>query len=252
MLLDLQTEFKAALLSADRVPAGLDPRSATRFEVYRSSVTESLVAVLAAAFPTSRDIVGAKYFRAAAIAHVRESPPCRPQLSAYGARFPDHIAGFPGAETLPYLRDLARLEWLLVDCYFAAAPVACVAGADLAAVPAEKIAQLAFVAAPSLRLLQSRHAAWQIWRAHRAAAEDLAKIDLQASCNVRILSDGQRAVPSPLPPADYAFVAGLARGATIADAAAAAAALDPQFDLAAALIRELAAGSFVKLMQPRD
>ncbi len=257
MLLELQTEFKAALLSADGIPAGLDARSAARFEVYRSSVTESLVAVLGAAFPTVRDVVGASYFRVAAIAYIRQSPPLRPQLSAYGASFPDHIAGFPGAGNLPYLGDLARLEWLLVECYFAAAPAERVAGSDLAAVPAAEIARLALVAAPSLRLLQSRHAVWQIWQAHRLAPgelapADLAAIDVAAPCRLRILSDGRRAVPTPLAPADYALVAGLAGGSTIESAAAEAAALDPQFDLAAALIRELAAGSFIGLLKSQD
>ena len=151
MLREAQIQIKAALLSANDLPPGLDAKASARFEIYRSSVTESLIATLAAAFPTVREVVGADYFRAAAIAFIRQFPPQRPQLSAYGARFPDFLAGFPGAEGLLYLRDLALFEWLQIECFFAAAPLERVSGADLAAIQPELMLQLAFMPAPSLR-----------------------------------------------------------------------------------------------------
>lgn len=249
-LLSMQNEFKAALLSPDGVPPELDAKAAARFEIYRSSVTESLVATLAAAFPTTRDVVGADYFRAAAITFIRRFPPQRPQLSAYGADFPGFIGGFPGAEGLPYLHDLARFEWLQVESYFADAPEDRVTGTDLAAIAPDLMPQLVFAPAPSLRLFCSDFAIWAIWRGHRVAGADLSAIQLRAPSHTRIVSDGRRAIPASLTAAEFAFVAGLAQGHAIKPAANAATSIDGDFDLATVLLRELAAGSFIKLLQP--
>ena len=53
----MQNQFKTALLSPTDVPPELDATAVSRFENYRSGVTESLVATLASAFPTTRDVV---------------------------------------------------------------------------------------------------------------------------------------------------------------------------------------------------
>jgi hypothetical protein len=249
-LLAMQNDFKAALLSPGGVPPELDAKAVARFEIYRSSVTESLVATLAAAFPTAQDVVGADYFRAAAIAFIRKFPPQRPQLSAYGVDFPGFIGGFHGAEGLPYLHDLARFEWLQVESYFADAPQNRVTGADLAAVAPDVMPQLTFAPAPSLRLFRSDFAIWAIWRGHRVAGTDLSTILLQAPSCIRIVSDGRRAIPAFLTAAEFAFVAGLAQGHAIEVAANAATSIDGDFDLATVLLGELAAGSFIKLLQP--
>ena len=249
-LLAMQQAFKAALLSPGGVPPALDERAAARFEIYRSSVTESLAAVLATTFPTTREVVGADYFRAAAVAFLREFPPQRPQLSAYGAEFPGFIAGYPGAEGLPYLPDLARFEWLQVESYFADAPEDRVTGADLAAIAPDAVPQLVFAPAPSLRLFRSDFAVWAIWRGHRVAGTDLSAIQLRAPSYARVVSDGRRAIPASLTAAEFAFIHGLAHGHAIEAAAHAAASLDGDFDLATVLLRELAAGSFIKLLQP--
>jgi hypothetical protein len=245
----MQSRFKTALLSPGGVPPELDAKAVARFEIYRSSVTESLLATLAAAYPTTRDVVGADYFRAAAVAFIRKFPPQRPQLSAYGADYPDFIAGFPGAEGLRYLHDLARFEWLQVESYFADAPEDRVTGADLAAIAPDLMPQLAFKPAPSLRLLRSDFAVWAIWQGHRIAGTDLSAIALETPSYMRIVSDGRRAIPASFTAAEFAFAAGLAQGDTIESAADAAASIDGNFDLATVLLRELAAGSFIKLRQ---
>src|SRR6185369_10974096 len=125
-----------------------------------------------------------------------------------------------------------------------------VTGADLAAIAPELMPHLAFAPAPSLRLLGSDFALWSIWHGHRVAGADLSAIQIRAPSYLRIVSDGRRAIPAPLTAAEFAFSGTLADGDTIEVAAEAAASIDSGFDLAAVLLRELAAGSFIRLLQP--
>ena len=153
---------------------------------------------------------------------------------------------------MPYLADLARFEWLQVESYFADAPDDRVTGADLAVISPDLMPQLAFGPAPSLRLLHSDYAIWAIWRGHRVAGTDLSTIALNAPSYLRIVSDGRQAIPASVTAAEFAFIDALARGDTIETAAEAAASRDGDFDLGAVLLRELAAGSLIKLMQTKS
>ncbi len=110
-------DFAAALLDPDvAAPDGLvawngsDP--AHRFAVYRNNVTSALSDVLADSFPVTQQLVGEEFFRAMARIFLRGSPPPSPILTAYGEGFPAFVADFAPARTVPFLADVARLEWL--------------------------------------------------------------------------------------------------------------------------------------------
>lgn len=125
--------------------SGADP--ARRFAVYRNNVVVSLVAALGETFPVCRELVGAEFFEAMARLHVRASPPDSPVLAHYGADFPAFIAAFPPAASLPYLADVARLEYARVQACHAAAPPP--GGDDVA------------------YLIESRYAIVSLWAAHQ-------------------------------------------------------------------------------------
>ena len=155
--------FAHALLRPDApCPAGLrawngsDP--VKRYAVYRNNVVVSLVDALADSHPVTQALVGEAFFRAMAGEFARRSPPRSPVLAWYGEGFADFVADFPPAAGLPYLADLARLEWLRVEAWHAAdadpLPLAEVAAllADEAALP-----NLRVTLHPALRVLRSAH-----------------------------------------------------------------------------------------------
>lgn len=160
-------------------PAGLtawngsDP--AARYAVYRNNVVISLIDALADTFPVVQQLVGEDFFHAMAREHARKHPPTSPVLAFYGQDFPDFIANFEAAASLPYLADVARLEWAYV-CAFHAADV------DSLPTPvlAERLAQPERLAvtrlrfAPAVRLIRSSHAAVSIWQAHQVEGEGCA------------------------------------------------------------------------------
>ena len=126
-----------------------------RYNVYRNNVTVSLIDALAAIYPAVQRITGVDFFRAMARFHVRATPPTSPLLFEYGRDFPDFIAGYEHAQTLPWLADVARIERAWLDAYHArdAAPLA---PAQLAAIRPERLADLVFTPHPAARIVRSR------------------------------------------------------------------------------------------------
>ena len=110
-----QSEFSAALLDpAQPTPRGLvGPGGAPagrRYDVYRNTVTASLIDALRTGFPVVEKLVGATNFGILALGYVRQHPPRSPMLMFYGEDFDDYIAKFERLAHAPYLPDIARLE----------------------------------------------------------------------------------------------------------------------------------------------
>ena len=152
----LQSSFAAAILHQDAVPPGFDERG---FLVHRNTVLSALCEALRLSYPVTDKLVGSAFFDQAALAHARRDPPRQPVLARYGAGFTETLAAQAGSGDLPYLADVARLEWAVDQ-----------AGHDLPgfdrALTIQTPQGLATLAmAPSLRLLRLDHAVLTIWQA---------------------------------------------------------------------------------------
>ena len=95
-------------------------RPEKRFAVYKNNVYARLVETLRDTFPAIECLVGAEFFRYAAVEYIAQTPPGIASLLAYGNGFPEFLAGFPPVSQLPYLGDVARLELLYLEAYHAA------------------------------------------------------------------------------------------------------------------------------------
>ncbi len=102
---------------------------------------------------------------------IRAEPPARPQLFGYGAGFPAFLERSIEAAALPWLADVARLEWAREEAYYAtdAAPLALTA---LASIPVERYPELRFEPHPSLRLICSAGPIFTLWQAALDAATE--------------------------------------------------------------------------------
>lgn len=122
--------IEAAMDPASAVPVGItDGHGAPttkRFNVYRNNVVVGLRDALSVGFPAIRSLVGDTFFDAMAAEYARSEPPSSPIMPAYGAGFSAFLENFPPAASLPYLADVARLEYTMRMAYHAAdaAPVA--------------------------------------------------------------------------------------------------------------------------------
>lgn len=158
--------WDSTLLTPDDTPSGLtgprDRPPTRRFDVYRNNVMSSLVGAMRDGFSVVHRLVGEDFFAAMAAEFIRRSPPRSPCLSHYGADFGDFIAGFPPAASVPYLGDIARLEFALRRAYHAAdvTPV----GQEVLADP--DIARARLTLAPAVQVISSAYPVFDIWRAN--------------------------------------------------------------------------------------
>lgn len=247
--MSLQAEFAAALLDPTRpCPAdlqswnGSDP--AVRLAVYRNNVVASLIDALGATFPVVRQLVGETFFRAMARLFVRSAPPSSPILAHYGAEFPAFIAGFAPAADLPWLADVARLEYLRVRAYHAAdVPVADPAElAELLGDP-ERLGGLRLVLQPALALLRSPFAIVSLWAAHQQDTVDLTQVVPGQAENALVLRHGLDVEVIGLLPGEALFVACLQEGASLGQAAGEATDRHPQLDMVTPLALLIRAGA---------
>jgi Putative DNA-binding domain len=221
--------FARALLDPALPPPCALPER--RFAVHRNNVVAALVDALAERFPVTLRLVGEEFFRAMAGAHVRRTPPSSPILAQYGAEFPIFIEGFAPARELPFLADVARLEYAVGLAYHAA---------DATPLPLEDIAEALkcepdrrLVLHPSVQFVSSRHPIVSIWRVNMSDAPR--GIDLRNAQDALLSRcDGEVEV-SALPAGGFRFTRALAQGARLSEAAAEGEASAESFDLASCL-----------------
>jgi hypothetical protein len=248
-LSDVQAEFAAALANpAAAVPddvAGPDGGPAPRrFAVYRNNLIAGLVDVVAGVFPAVRRIVGEDFFEAMARAYVRAEPPTSPVLLYYGNGFVDFVAGFEPARSLPYLADVARIEWAWREAYNAAEAEP-LGPADLAGIAEADLPALTFSLHPSLRIVRSAYPALTIWRMN-SRETPIVPVDLAAGGeDTLVVRPEAEVVTRPLPAGGARFVEALATGHALSEAADLASQADQAFDLAANIAGLIESGGVV-------
>jgi hypothetical protein len=214
---ELQREFGAALLDGGGPP---------RMAVYRGNVFGNWSAALGGAYPVMRRIVGAQFFDAMARDYARAHPSQSGDLHEYGAQLAGFLGAYPHTQDLPYLPDVASMEWLAHRAYYAA---------DAAAFDFSRPTEVRL--APACALLESAWPLARIWEAHQEGG-DPALVDLGAGPDrVLVHRPGWRAEVCSLRPGDYRFLEGLQTGAALGAALEAAVVCDtgfvPQVALAA-------------------
>jgi hypothetical protein len=229
-----ETSFADALLKADQpIPSGVTAHNAgvpvRRFAVYRNNVVTGLVKALQNRFPVVEKIVGEEFFAAMSRVFVTERPPRSPLLAIYGDDFPAFIAAFEPARELPYLADVARLEAERARSYHAA-DAAPVDASRFAALDASDIAGVGIDLHPSIGIVRSSHPIVTIW-AMNSGERELAPIEDWRGEDALIARPYLDVEVRALPPGGAAFLLALAGGRPLGEAAEAAFADDPNFDL---------------------
>lgn len=251
-----QQRFAEALLDpAKPCPPGLTTWNASdparRFAVYRNNVIVSLVDALADTFAITQELVGETFFRAMARLFAYANPPTSRLLAFYGETFPDFIERFPPAAGVPYLADVARLEFLRVRAYHAA-DVAPVRTEEIAAAlgDEEDLPYLNLAIHPSLSVLDSTAAVVSLWAAHQGIG-DLATVVPDVPESALILRDGLDVEVVKIPRTACVFIEALKSGETLGGATAAALTVDPDFDATMPLALLLQKGAITALYSLR-
>ncbi|MFZ2101749.1 MAG: DNA-binding domain-containing protein [Oricola sp.] len=214
-----------------------------RFNVYRNNVTVSLIGALGDIFPAVRRITGETFFRDMARLFVRAHPPVSPLLFLYGHKFPDFIARFEHAASMPYLADVARLERAWLTAYHAA-DLAPLAPDALAAIDPERLGDAVFSPHPATGLVRSPYAVFDIFDANRTR-ETVESLDAGRAQSALVTRPADDVMVTGLPAGDDAFFACLLAGGTLGRAAEAGASAAEGFDVGRAIGGLLTTGAFV-------
>ena len=249
-LLELQRQLRGAVLGGDTANLaaairgdGLD--SAARLGIYRNHAFATLGAALQGTFPVVCRLVDERFFAYAAHEYVREHPPHSRCLVEYGSGFADFLAGFEPCQGLPYLADVARLEWALqTTATVPEAPPLQIAA--LAAVSPEEAARLVLRLQPSVNYFASAWPIDAIWQANQQTEVPTIDLASPGAC-IEIRRAGDSVAWRRLDPGTYVFRIALADGLVLAAAAAAGTLKDPAFDLVAALEHVFAEGVVIAL-----
>ena len=185
-----------------------------RMSIYRNTFTQTLIRALRLSYPAVDRLVGAEFFDAAARDFMVEQPPRSSYLDEFGGDFPVFLERFAPAASLPYLGDVARLEWA-VSSALHAPDAAALDMASLQSVNADDHARICFTPHPSAGLVHARFPADVIWRAVLADDNDaaLAAIDLSSGPAWLLVQRGPMGVELVrLEPALWHFVSALFAG----------------------------------------
>ncbi|WP_024301606.1 DUF2063 domain-containing protein [Pseudogulbenkiania sp. MAI-1] len=234
------SDWSAALLEAIADPERREPPAALGLDpaglaVYRNNYRVGLIDTLAYAYPVLGQLVGEEFFRALAREYVKRHASHSGNLHRYGAAFGDFLDGFEHVRHLPYLADVARLEWQAHRLYYAAdgAPPELAA---LAATPPERWGELRFALADDMALIASPWPVATIWLAHQPSSGIALPNQLDGCAETALVTRSAGAVRvEALPPAPAAFLLALQQNATLEAATDAALRQDEAFDLQATL-----------------
>lgn len=245
-LLAFQADFAAALRARERTPAmqrwlagGADVVD-RRMAIYRANMVAAAEKALASAYPVIRQAVGAEFFHGLAREFQRGTPSTSGDLTGFGATFDAFLAAFEHTQSLPWLPDLARLEWAVHQAY-GAADAPDWDPAALGAVEPERQAEIHFEWAPGTSVIASAYPIVRIWTIHQPAHGGEFSVDWQLADTALVARDGFAVTVTHCPPADALFIEASLAGAAFGDAAAAALAEHPDFDLGALLGRAIPA-----------
>ncbi|MCK5432550.1 MAG: putative DNA-binding domain-containing protein [Gammaproteobacteria bacterium] len=151
--------------------------SIDHFNIYKGSITASLNRTLREIYPVCNRLTGDNFFNAMGKEYMRNTPSRSADLANYGEDFQSFIANFKHTENLPYLPDVARLEWAWHRAFNAADE----SGIDLAALGKVSEADkphIVFYLPTSASLIASEFPIHHIWQVNQPDFKGDDQVDL--------------------------------------------------------------------------
>lgn len=237
----------AAPVDEPAVFDGAGESLAGRLALYRGNVFANARKALAVAYPVVEQLVGGEFFDGLAREYGRRSPSREGDLTVYGEGFGAFLDDFQHVRELPYLPDVARLEWAVHRAHYAAD-----AGrfdlTGLAAMPVEMPGALRPRLHPACALLVSRWPLARIWAVHQPDHSGDRHVEFDDQFHRCLVYRPEwRVGVGELGEGEHAFLGSVSSGATLERCVDAALAVDASFDLGQALAAWIEARVIVAL-----
>jgi hypothetical protein len=221
-LRELQSSFAAAVFSGNEAAGEFlscctGSQAARGLQAYRNSVLANLAGAVRTTYPVLQRIVGQAFLDAAIRHYVLERPSTSGDLNAYGGDFDAFIAAYEPAAELPYLPDVARLEWQ-VQCLYGMADAPAQDLALLATTQPEHWGDLHFRLDPAHAVLASRWPLARIWEVNQPGHDGNFQVDFDIPQTVLVHRRPAGTVVEHLDEGVCALIQALAADATLAEA----------------------------------
>ena len=204
---------------------------ARRLGIYQNGISVGLRNALAGVYEVVQKLVGDEYFAHLAEHYVRGHPSTSGNVHDFGENLPQFLETISELEALPYLSDVARLEW----AYHAAfhSPIGEMLNIDkLAQVPESKYERLHLLLSPACFLLRSDFPVLRIWQVNQDEYEGDGVVNLdEGGVNLAIVRQGKQIVFHSLMPSAFAMLGAVTGGKTFDDSFEAALRLDATCDV---------------------
>jgi len=133
-LLQLQQSMRESIhagrlnetLDVEIISDGLN--AAQRMQVYQNNYRLSLIDALSSVYGHVAAFTGAPFTRKALEHFIEQYPPSEPALHTYGSIFPTFLDNYEPAQGIPYLSDVAALEWAVHALQYQKSPDTLAAG----------------------------------------------------------------------------------------------------------------------------
>ncbi len=148
-----------------------------RLKIYQKSVFGKLSRTLSRIYPVCQQLVGEGFFKIMALSYIHQYSSVSSNLGDYGEQFADFITQYPPATTLPYLSDIAQLEWHWHRIF---------TGIDhlpfnfkaLEMIPPTQWDAITFYLPPTTALLESIYPIHRIWEVNQPDYQGESQVDL--------------------------------------------------------------------------
>jgi hypothetical protein len=204
------TEERAAVFASP--PAGTIE---SRWHVYTSGYLARLVEAIENDYPAVRLILGERPFASFVARYVRGCPPRSYDVGRVGDRLAQFLEADPLTEDLPFLPDLARLEWALAEAFVAPDEVP-LSWDALRRLTPEAIADLPLALHPSAALVRSRWPILALRECHELPDEAVAIPVVGRPVNALVYRQELEVMSRAADDAEADLLARLRDGATLA------------------------------------
>ena len=218
-----------------------DARDDERVALYRGNIVAAWQKALANAFPVVKALVGEAFFDALARVHGRACPSASGDLNRFGEALPDFLSTFEPVQSLPYLPDVARLEWLAHRAHYAA-DAAPLSRTRIASLLPHELLDARFALHPACAWLRSDYPIATTWLAHQPGTTVELPDTLDSEEIALVVRPRWRAEVVPSTNAEIAALEALRAGEPLEAAIVAALDIDASFAMATALVRWLDLG----------
>jgi hypothetical protein len=182
-LVELQRHFIAAII--DEVPtvllesvhdteSGLNARQ--RMNIYKNNVFATLTDALKKTYASILSLVGEEAFTVVARKYITQYPSISRNLYDFGDKFSLLLESLSATVSLPYLSDMAQLDWMYRQVLHETENTPLDMHA-LQSISSEKYPALKFNLKSASRLLASRFPLLKMWHLCRGKAEEIVHLD---------------------------------------------------------------------------